>query len=120
MVGSGSSTATAVRSLASKSNVVPAPILLGSATNSSSPCLTGLFSLCFLLFFTVWVTPENRLAKLALRGSSVLPQDFRGPQTCPDLRQAGTAQFLCINRLSRKRITDLVEHQRSGNQEDHS
>jgi hypothetical protein len=26
------------------------------------------------------VAPENQLAKLLLRGSSVLPQDFRGPQ----------------------------------------
>jgi hypothetical protein len=30
--------------------------------------------------FTIWVTPEYQLAKFALRGSSVLPQDFRGPQ----------------------------------------
>ena len=28
----------------------------------------------------VWVTSENQLAKLALRGSSVLTQDFRGPR----------------------------------------
>ena len=31
-------------------------ILLGSGTMSSGPCLTGVFSLCFFLFVTIWVT----------------------------------------------------------------
>ena len=66
---------------------------------SSGPSLTGLFSLCFFQFFTVWVTPENRLAKLALRGSSVLPQDFRGLQTCAHFRTRRRGSLLCVNRL---------------------
>ena len=31
-------------------------ILLGSGAMTSGPCLTGVFSLCFLLFVTIWVT----------------------------------------------------------------
>jgi hypothetical protein len=31
------------------------------------------------MLFTIWVTPENRLAKFALRGSSVLSQYFGVP-----------------------------------------
>src|SRR5262249_54497692 len=57
-------------------------------------------SICFLLLITVWVTPENQLAELALRGSSVLAQDFRGPQIGFSLRQSRTAQFACISRLT--------------------
>jgi hypothetical protein len=78
---------------------VEAPILLGSAITSSAACLPGCLSLCFFLLITVWVTPENQLAKLALRGSSVLPQDFRGPQMGFAFRWAGVAQFLCIIQL---------------------
>jgi predicted component of viral defense system (DUF524 family) len=61
--------------------------------------LALLLSICFLLLITVWVTPENQLAELALRGSSVLTQDFRGPQMGFSLRQSRTAQFACISRL---------------------
>ncbi len=32
------------------------------------------------MLIAIWVTPENQLARFELRGSSVLPQDFRGPQ----------------------------------------
>src|SRR5450755_4563025 len=67
---------------------------------AAAPCLAGLLSLCFFLLITVWVTPENQLAKLALRGSSVLPQDFRGPQVGFHFRWGGNAQFLCIIQLS--------------------
>src|SRR5215831_16716970 len=80
-------------------NGVEAPILLGSDLTSSGPCLALLLSICFLLLITVWVTPENRLAELALRGSSVLTQDFRSPQMGFSLRQSRTAQFACISRL---------------------
>jgi len=38
------------------------------------------------------VTPENQLAELALRGSSVLPQDFRGPQMGCSVRPSVGAQ----------------------------
>src|SRR5262249_18140395 len=47
---------------------------------ASAPCLAGVLSISICLLFTVWVTPENQLAELALHGSSVLTQDFRGPQ----------------------------------------
>src|SRR5205809_7352010 len=39
-----------------------------------------VLSISFFLFITVWVTPENQLAELALRGSSVLTQDLRVPK----------------------------------------
>src|SRR2546426_5044451 len=68
---------------------------------SSPPCLAGFFSLCSFLLFTVWVTSANQLAKSALRGSTVLPQDFRGPPTGLSFRRVGPAQLLCISRLVR-------------------
>src|SRR5450755_2808595 len=79
---------------------------------AAAPCLAGLLSLCFFLLITVWVTPENQLAKLALRGSSVLPQDFRGPQMGFHFRWGGNAQFLCIIQLSETSgdFVDVVEH----------
>jgi len=78
-----------VQQIVTGSYGVEAPILLGSAMSSSAPCLAGFLPLCSFLLFTVWVTPENQLAKVALRGSSVLTQDFRGPQRgCHSGRQA--------------------------------
>src|SRR5213594_2166245 len=77
----------------------------------SAPCLAGFLSLCSLLLFTVWVTSENQLAKLVLRGSSVLPQDFRGPQTGLSFGRVGPAQLLCISRLegsSIETVSDLL------------
>src|ERR1700722_15000655 len=46
-----------------------APIFKGSRSTQSGPCLAGVFSLCFRLLFTFWVTPENELAKRYLRYS---------------------------------------------------
>src|SRR5215471_12762892 len=66
---------------------------------ASAPCLAGVLSISFCLLFTVWVTPENQLAEFALRGSSVLTQDFRGPQMGFTPRRSRTAQFACISRL---------------------
>src|SRR5258708_21606816 len=66
---------------------------------ASAPCLAAFFSISFLLLITVWVTPENQLAELALRGSSVLPQDFRGPQMGVVSQTVGRAQTACISRL---------------------
>src|SRR5215469_12409070 len=63
-----------------KSKGVDAPIFIGLGITASDPCLAGVLRVCSFVLFTIWVTPENRLAKLALRGSSVLTQDFRGPQ----------------------------------------
>src|SRR2546425_505770 len=71
---------------------------------SSPPCLAGFFSLCSFLLFTVWVTSANQLAKSALRGSTVLPQDFRGPPTGLSFRRVGPAQLLCISRLEGFRV----------------
>src|SRR6185295_4992622 len=99
MVTTGNSLPYAVRFLPSKSYGVEAPILLGPAMSSSAPCLAGFLPLCSFLLFTVWVTPEDQLAKVALRGSSVLTQDFRGPQMGASFRRADLAQFLCIRQL---------------------
>ena len=53
------------------------------------------------VLFTIWVAPENRLAKFALRGSSVLTQDSRGPQMVGVIQADQDAfRFTCINRLS--------------------
>src|SRR5215467_3733772 len=57
---------------------------MGLGMTASDPCLAGVLHVCSFVLFTIWVTPENRLAKLALRGSSVLTQYFRGPQMARD------------------------------------
>src|SRR5215831_3026072 len=57
---------------------------MGLGMTASDPCLAGVLHICSFVLFTIWVTPENRLAKLALRGSSVLTQYFRGPQMACD------------------------------------
>src|SRR5215472_18483005 len=67
-----------------KSKGVDAPIFMGLGMTASDPCLAGVLHVCSFVLFTIWVTPENRLAKLALRGSSVLTQYFRGPQMACD------------------------------------
>jgi len=67
-------------------------ILLGPAMTASAPCLAGALSISFIVLFTVWVTPENQLAELALRGSSVLTQDFRGPQMGWVMQSGDSAQ----------------------------
>src|ERR1700681_675596 len=47
----------------------------------SEPCLTGVFSLCFFLFVTIWVTSFGvGSAKGQLRRSSVLPHVFGVPK----------------------------------------
>ena len=76
------------------------PDFIGLRDNFFSRLFGRLLSLCFFLLITVWVTFENQLAKLTLRGSSPLPQDFRGPQMGFIFRSAGDAQFLCISQLS--------------------
>src|ERR1700730_16374000 len=58
----------------------------------SGPCLAAFFSLCSFVLITIWVNPENQLGKLSLRGSSVLPQDFRGPQVELSVRRGCAAQ----------------------------
>src|SRR5260370_42594876 len=74
---------------------------------ASAPCLAAFFSISFLLLITVWVTPENQLAELALRGSSVLPQDFRGPQMGVVSQTVGRAQTACISRLTRSTFNNI-------------
>src|SRR5258708_22188050 len=58
------------------------------------------FSLCCFLSFTVWVTPENGIAKRQLRYSSVLTQDSRSLQTVSLLSSPVAPQILCIGPLS--------------------
>src|SRR5712691_12185830 len=89
----------AVRLLPSKSYGVEAPILLGSGITRSSPCGTRLSSLCSLLRLTIWVTPRSRLAKLELRGLSVLQQDFRGPQVVLSFSPSYSTQRPCIGQV---------------------
>src|SRR5690348_15197310 len=100
IVATGNSPPYAVRFLAPKSYGVEAPILLGSGITASAPCLAGVLWISFFLLITVWVTPENQLAEFLLRGSSVLTQDFRGPQMGCLRRSGDSAQRACINRLS--------------------
>src|SRR5258708_552372 len=57
------------------------------------------FSLCCFLSFTVWVTPENGIAKRQLRYSSVLTQDSRSLQTVSLLSSPVAPQILCIGPL---------------------
>src|SRR6266478_2868102 len=89
----------AVRLLPSKSYGVEAPILLGSGITRSAPCGTRLSSLCSLLRLTIWVTPRSRLAKLELRGLSVLQQDFRGPQVVLSFSPSYSTQRPCIGQV---------------------
>src|SRR6202050_5147872 len=90
----------AVPFLASKLYGVEALISLGSALTSPTPCLAGLLSLCSVLLITICVTAESQLARVPLRGSSVLHQDFRGPQVGFSIRRGDPAQTLCISQLS--------------------
>src|SRR6516164_10881068 len=99
MVATGNNPPQAVRFLPWKSNGVDARILLGSEITASAPCLAGVLSVSFFLLITIWVTPENQLAELALRGSSVLTQDFRGPQMGSVRRSVDSPQPTCINQL---------------------
>ena len=61
-----------------------------------SPKFIGLCDISFNPLFTVWVTSENQLAKLALRGSSVYRRIF-GPKMGVSFMRADPAQFLCLD-----------------------
>src|SRR6266478_4120610 len=98
-VATGNKPPYAVRLLPSKSYGVEAPILLGSGITRSAPCGTRLSSLCSLLRLTIWVTPRSRLAKLELRGLSVLQQDFRGPQVVLSFSPSYSTQRPCIGQV---------------------
>jgi hypothetical protein len=74
---------------------------MGLRKNSICPLSGGGLSVSFFLSITVWVTPENQLAELALRGSSVLTQDFRGSQMGSVRRPADPPQTACISGLHR-------------------
>src|SRR6516225_5831410 len=100
MVATGNNPPYAVRFLLSKSYGVEHPILFISGITASAPCLAGLLSVSFFLLITVWVTPENQLAELALHGSTVLTQDFRGPQMGWFSRSADSTRAPCISRLA--------------------
>src|SRR6266478_350222 len=103
-VATGNKPPYAVRLLPSKSYGVEAPILLGSGITRSAPCGTRLSSLCSLLRLTIWVTPRSRLAKLELRGLSVLQQDFRGPQVVLSFSPSYSTQRPCIGQVAQSQL----------------
>src|SRR5665811_2207619 len=80
IVATGSRPPYGVRFLPRKSYSVDALILLGSGITSRTPCLAGFRRVCCFLWFTIWVAPENRSAKLELRAPTVLTQDSQGLQ----------------------------------------
>src|SRR6266852_7760842 len=47
----------------------------------SAPCLTGVFSICFFLFVTIWVTSLGSILRSCeLRRNFSFTPCFRGPQ----------------------------------------
>src|ERR1019366_685096 len=80
IVATGSRPPYGVRFLPRKSYGVEALMLLGSGITSRTPCLAGFRRVCCFLWFTIWVAPENRSAKLELRAPTVLTQDSQGLQ----------------------------------------
>src|SRR3974377_993089 len=78
MVATGNKPPYAVRFRAEKSYGVEAPIFKGSGITVSAPCPQGVFSLCFRLFFTFWVTPENESAKRQLHRFPCFNPGFSG------------------------------------------
>src|SRR5664280_480063 len=80
IVATGSRPPYGVRFLPRKSYGVDALILLGSGITSRTPCLAAFRRVCCFLWFTIWVAPENRSAKLELRAPTVLTQDSQGLQ----------------------------------------
>src|SRR3974377_138187 len=78
MVATGNKPPYAVRFRAEKSYGVEAPIFKGSGITVSAPCPQGVFSLCFRLFFTFWVTPENESAKHQLHRFPCFNPGFSG------------------------------------------
>jgi hypothetical protein len=53
---------------------------MGLGITASTPCLPGVLRLMLVFVVHHLGDSENQLAKVTLRGSSVLTQDFRGPQ----------------------------------------
>src|SRR5260370_32711940 len=47
---------------------------------SSAPCLAGVFSLCFFLFVTIWVTSLGSILRSCYFAEFSITQCFRGPQ----------------------------------------
>src|SRR5665213_4042218 len=81
MVATGNRPPYGVRFLPEKSQGVEAPILLGSGCAPPEPCFTGSFSLCCVLFVTIWVTPPwGWPAKLVTPQVSVSPNDNGVPK----------------------------------------
>ena len=72
---------------------------MGFGVTALAPCLADVLRVCSSVLFTIWVAPENRLAEVALRRSSVFTQDFRGPQMALRLGLLRTIQFTCVTRL---------------------
>jgi hypothetical protein len=58
---------------------VAAPIFIGLRRTAPSPCLTRVLQVLVCVVHHLGI-PESELTKLLLRGSSVLTQEFRGPQ----------------------------------------
>src|ERR1035437_5598884 len=96
IVATGSRPPYGVRFLPRKSYGVEALILLGSGITSRTPCLAGFRRVCCFLWFTIWVAPENRSAKLELRAPTVLTQDSQGLQMDALPATSFKPQFRCI------------------------
>src|ERR1700722_11575689 len=78
-----------------------APIFKGSRSTQSGPCLAGVFSLCFRLLFTFWVTPENELAKRYLRYSHLFYRRIlRVPKRLTPSPCSQHFKILCIGPVS--------------------
>src|SRR5262245_20054985 len=100
MVVTGNNPPYGVRCAPLKSKGVAAPTFIGFRRTVRSPCLAGVMRVCSLLLFTIWVTPEIELTKVALRGSSVLTQEFRGPQMGCNSSGSDRTQFTRIDQVT--------------------
>src|ERR1039457_4232705 len=108
IVATGSRPPYGVRFLPRKSYGVEALILLGSGITSRTPCLAGFRRVCCFLWFTIWVAPENRSAKLELRAPTVLTQDSQGLQMDALPATSFKPQFRCIIQVLRLLIKDIT------------
>jgi hypothetical protein len=75
--------------------------LIGFRISAGKPCWTRDLSLCFLLFFTFWVTSWKSAREALTRGFSVLQQDFQRPKWSNGLtpqHSSISAQIPCIRK----------------------
>src|SRR5258708_29735247 len=78
----------------------------------SAPCLTGVFSICFFLFVTIWVTSLGSILRSCeLRRNFSFTPCFRGPQM---VRYASAFRLLPAQVHSSGRNHPPVAHSLSG------